>query len=321
MTSWQPSATMLKLQARAQCVAAIRRFFAKRSILEVETPLLGHATVTDVQLGSISAMLSGKTMYLQTSPEFAMKRLLAAGSGSIYQLCKSFRQDEYGRYHNPEFTMLEWYRVGFSHIELMAEMDEFLQYILKRGPAQYLSYQAAFEHYLGLDPHQAGIVELKSCAESKGLQVIGLNQIDHVDKDTWLQLLLSEYIEPYLGVNQPCFLFDFPASQAALAKVSEKSGVRIAERFEVYVNGVELANGFHELTDMQEQRRRFEKDVAERQSRHLACDMPIDERLLAALASGLPECAGVALGVDRLVMLATQSERLEDVVSFTVDRA
>ncbi|WP_235603002.1 amino acid--tRNA ligase-related protein [Piscirickettsia litoralis] len=176
----------------------------------------------------------------------------------------------------------------------------------------------AFEKYLDLNPHQASLDELKVCADNKGLTVIGLDQ---ADKDTWLQLLLAEYIEPHLGMSQPCFLFDFPASQAALAKVNEKEGGAVAERFEVYVNGVELANGFHELTDAKEQRRRFENDLIERQHHNLPRDIPLDERLLSALESGLPACAGVALGVDRLVMLATESERLDEVVSFTVDRA
>ncbi len=250
-----------------------------------------------------------------------MKRLLAAGSGSpgsgpIYQIAKAFRGGEAGRLHNPEFTILEWYRPGWDHHALLDEVEELLSQVLGTGAAERVSYGELFERHLGVDAHCDPPERLREAAAGAGLDVAGL---DGADRDTWLQLLLALGVEPRLGRGRPTFVVDFPASQAALARL-RPGEVPVAERFEVYVEGIELANGFHELTDAAEQRRRFEQDLAHRRERGLP-ETPIDERLLAALAAGLPDCAGVALGVDRLVMLSTGASRLAEVVAFPIERA
>lgn len=313
---WQPTASITHLQARAKIISAIRAFFAERKVWEVETPLLAHATVTDPYVIGIPALFrshSGKeqTVYLQTSPEYAMKRLLAAGSGAIYQMSKAFRQGDMGSLHNPEFTMLEWYRPGFDHHALMDEMDALLQRILFTSSAERLTYADAFEKYLAINPHDAECEALALCAE-KYIAYQGA----FLDRNGWLDLLLTHCIEPHLGFDQPVFLYDFPISQAALAKVNHEKKPPVASRFEVYFKGIELANGFHELQDVSEQRRRFENDLLYRAQNHLP-PVPLDERFLAALNHGLPDCAGVALGVDRLVMLALKQHTLDKVLSFS----
>ncbi len=322
---WQPTASLANLQLRAQVLRTIREFFVKRNVLEVETPLLSHATVTDIHLHSLATAYHqpgesntfGECFYLQTSPEFAMKRLLAAGSGSIYQICKAFRDQEKGRQHNGEFTILEWYRPGFDHHQLMDEMDQLLQTVLSVSAAQRLSYAQAFQHYLAIEPHGANVNALQQCAQQHGIDVVvGLA---HDDRDAYLSLLMTHLIEPQLGQQAPTFIYDYPVSQAALAKIRQGEP-SVAERFEVYVKGVELANGFHELTDSAEQRHRFEADLQQRREKDLP-KVVMDERLLAALKHGLPACAGVALGIDRLVMLAAQSHALDNVMSFTMINA
>lgn len=319
--NWQPTATLPHLRIRASIIDKIRVFFKERNVLEVETPLLASATVTDPYIHSFETFLTqpgGKKphkLYLQTSPEFAMKRLLAAGIGPIYQICKAFRNEESGRLHNPEFTMLEWYRPGFNHHQLMDEMDDFLQHILETSPAKRLTYRTLFLDYLQIDPHSASSNALQECATAFGLKATLENPSD---KDIWLQLLMSHIIEPKIKADIPVFVYDFPASQAALAKIRNEDSP-VAERFEVYINGLEIANAYHELTDANEQQQRFEKDLIERHKlQHTA--VAKDDYLIAALANGFPDCAGVALGVDRLVMLATQQSNLSDVISFSVDR-
>lgn len=316
---WRPSASLDTLRLRAAVLAKIRAFFAARGVLEVETPALSAATVTDLHLASLEtrcrAEAAGElTLYLQTSPEFAMKRLLAAGSGPIYQVARAFRDGEAGRRHNPEFTLLEWYRPGLDHHGLMDEMDALLGEVLGAAPAERLSYGELFAGRLGIDPHRATGAELEAAARAAGFT----DALD-LERDAWLDLLLSVVLEPGLGRGRPTFLYDFPASQAALARV-RPGPPPLAERFEVYVEGMELANGFHELTDAAEQRHRFERDLERRRERGLP-EVPIDHRLLAALAAGLPPCAGVALGVDRLVMLAAGVSSLAEVVAFPIDRA
>ncbi len=316
---WRPSAPLDNLRLRAAILAQIRAFFAARGVLEVETPALAAATVTDLHLASLETRCRAEAegelaLYLQTSPEFAMKRLLAAGSGPIYQIARAFRDGEAGRRHNPEFTLLEWYRPGLDHHGLMDEMDALLGEVLGLPPAERLSYGELFAGRLGIDPYQAGAAELESAARAAGVA----DTLD-LERDAWLDLLLSVVLEPGLGRGRPTFLYDFPASQAALARV-RPGPPPVAERFEVYVEGLELANGFHELTDAAEQRRRFERDLERRRERGLP-EVPLDERLLAALASGLPPCAGVALGVDRLVMLAAGAGSLSEVLAFPIDRA
>jgi elongation factor P--(R)-beta-lysine ligase len=312
--NWQPTASIENLQKRAQIIARIRQFFAKRNVLEVDTPLLDRATVTDLHLHSLKTNCQNVgELYLQTSPEFAMKRLLASDSGSIYQICKSFRDDEIGRYHNPEFTMLEWYRLWFTHHDLMDEMDEFLQFILNCPSAIRYTYQKVFEKHLGINPHATSAKQLYECTIQNGISDV--SGIDKADRDVWLQLLMSHCVEPRLEKDRPIFIYDYPASQAALAKIRQEK-FPVAERFEVYVDGVELANGFNELTDAKEQRKRFEDDLKKRQEAGYP-KVPIDENLLAALESGLPECAGVALGVDRLIMLALNERSIGGVLSFS----
>lgn len=320
---WRPTASRAALEGRSRLLAAVRMFFAQRGVLEVETPALAAAPATDPHLEALTTRYQGpgaalgRTLYLQTSPEFAMKRLLAAGSGPIYQLAKAFRGGEAGRLHNPEFTLLEWYRPGWDHHRLMDEVDALLQRTLGVGPGERLTYREAFEGHLGIDPHTASAADLARRAREAGPgEVPGLAADD---RDGWLHLLLSHAVEPRLGRGRPTFLHDFPASQAALARVRPGSPP-LAERFEVYVEGVELANGYHELADPDEQRRRFAADLARRRALGLP-EVPMDERLLAALAAGLPPCAGVALGFDRLVLLALGAKELAEVVAFPVDRA
>lgn len=318
---WQPSAPCQILHRRALLLRQIRDFFHARKVVEVETPILSHATVTEPHLHSMSAQrhnpTSGKTTcaYLHTSPEFAMKRLLAFGMGPIYQITKAFRQDENGRLHNPEFTILEWYRPGYDHHDLMQEIDEFLQTILQTKNAQKITYREIFFDILGIDPHQATQATLINCIEK---QQIELNDSMY-SRDDLLNVLLSHCIEPHLGTERPCMIYDFPASQASLARV-RAGNPSLASRFEVYFEGIELANGFHELSDENEQRKRFESDLKNRKQQGLP-QVPIDECLLAALAHGLPDCAGVALGIDRLILLALRKKDIREVISFDFERA
>lgn len=316
-TDWQPTASIPQLRQRAALIARIRQFFAQRNVLEVDTPAMSHATVTDVHLHTFQTQFvgpgyaQGSPLFLMTSPEFHMKRLLAAGSGCIYQLGKAFRNEENGRYHNPEFTMLEWYRVGFDHHQLMDEMDDLLQLVLQCGAAERMTYQQAFLTVLGVCPLEGTMAELKSVAARLGLSDIAEAE---EDRDTLLQLLFSIGVEGKIGQQVPAFVYDFPASQAALAKINPNDP-RVADRFEVYFKGIELANGFHELDNAQEQLRRFEQDNRKRVEMGLV-EQPIDYHLIAALQSGLPECAGVALGVDRLIMLALGCDHIDQVTAF-----
>ncbi|AIW15307.1 elongation factor P--(R)-beta-lysine ligase [Vibrio tubiashii] len=314
---WQPTASIEQLRQRANVLAQIRRFFAERNVLEVDTPAISHATVTDIHLHTFQTEFigpgyaDGSKLYLMTSPEFHMKRLLAAGSGCIYQINKAFRNEENGRFHNPEFTMLEWYRVGFDHHKLMDEMDALLQVVLECDQAERMTYQQAFIDVLGVCPLEGTMAELKLAAEKLGLSDIAQPE---EDRDTLLQLLFSIGVEGKIGQSAPAFVYDFPASQAALAKINKQDS-RVADRFEVYFKGIELANGFHELDDPQEQLKRFEQDNAKRIEMGLS-PQPIDHHLIAALKSGLPECAGVALGVDRLIMLAIGCDHIDQVTAF-----
>jgi lysyl-tRNA synthetase class 2 len=307
---WQPHATIDTLRMRADIMARIRDFFKKRDVLEVETPLIASTTVTDPHIASIPVLHSkDKIFYLQTSPEYAMKRLLAAGSGSIFQLCKAFRQDEKGRLHNPEFTMLEWYRIGFDHHALMDEMRDFFKEVFAISKTDRLTVANVFETYVGINPHLAHVSELKNAAKKHGIEVDVPDE-----KNVYLDILFTHIIEPKLGNEYPVFIYDYPASQAALAKIRDEN-VPVASRFEVYFKGVELGNGFHELQNAEEQRVRFEKDLQYR-FLHQMDAVPVDELLLSALQNGLPDCAGVAMGVDRLIMLMLGYEKIANVISF-----
>ncbi|WP_457913899.1 elongation factor P--(R)-beta-lysine ligase [Candidatus Gillettellia adelgis] len=322
VTSWRPSASIAHLLKRAKILAKIRRFFSDRNVLEVETPMLSRATITDIHLFPFQTRFIGPsaseclTLYMITSPEYHMKRLVAAGSGSIYQLGRSFRNQEAGRLHNPEFTILEWYRIHYDMHSLINEVDDLLKQVLDYASAELLSYQQAYLHYLDIDPFLAKKKQLKKVANMLDLSNISDNE---EDRDTLLQLLFTVGVVPYIGQNKPAFIYHFPASQAALAKLNTKD-CRVAERFEVYFKGVELANGFNELTDSCEQRQRFEQDNNKRIEHGLQKN-PIDTNLLDALQYGMPSCSGVALGVDRLVMLAVGAESLSEVLAFPIDRA
>jgi len=317
--TWRPTASLKALRLRAEILAKIRVFFAERGVLEVETPLLASAPVTDLHLHALSCRYrgpgadEGRELYLQTSPEFAMKRLLAAGTGPIYQICRAARNGEAGRRHNPEFTILEWYRPGWDHHRLMDEVDELLTATLGSRSSERLSYAEAYIRYAGVDPHRETDATLRDRVKD-----LGVLSADNLARDDLFDLVLTHIIEPKLGHCQPTFIHDYPASQAALARVRD-GDPPLAERFEAFAEGVELANGYHELTNPAEQGRRFAADLEARKSRGLPT-VPIDERLLAALEHGVPDCAGVALGVDRLIMLAAGTRNIADILAFPIDR-
>lgn len=327
---WRPAATLEALRLRARIIQRLRAWLDRHGALEVETPVLSACATTDVHLQSLATRYTGpgapggRTLYLHTSPEFPMKRLLAAGSGAIYQLCKVFRDGEAGRLHNPEFTMLEWYELDCDHHTLMELLAELVGVALAGhaplASPEKLSYRDAFLHYAGVDPFADSAANLIAWADQRKILPPGAaNTMDAGDIDAWRDLVLTHGVEPHLGRGRLTFLYDYPASQAALARVRQGSPP-LAERFELYLEGIELANGFHELADAREQARRFDDDIDRRRAQRLEV-VPRDERLLAALDHGLPESAGVALGVDRLVMLAAGERDIGAVISFPFGRA
>jgi lysyl-tRNA synthetase class 2 len=299
---------------------AARTFFEQRDVLEVETPILSAAAVSDPHIESLTTQIAGapRHAYLCPSPEYAMKRLLAAGSGDVYQVCKVFRDAEHGRWHNPEFTMIEWYRIGFDDAALMDEVEELIGQLLSPvralPSAERLSYGAAMLRHAGVDAFNAGDAELLDAAMRHGITCE-----TQLDRDAKLDLLMGLVVGPQLGRARPCFVCDYPASQAALARL-KPGAPPVAARFELYMDGLELANGFHELAQPQEQRARFVHDLSVRKARG-QIQPPLDENLLAALEHGMPECAGVALGFDRLVAIALGADRLADAISFSIDNA
>lgn len=324
--TWQPSMNWSHAKQRAQVLAKIRAFFDKLDVVEVDTPLLSNATITDVHLDPFvthynysvdSGIHESVKLYAQTSPEFSMKRLLASGYGSCYQICKALRHEQYGRYHNPEFTMLEWYRLGFDHFQLMDEVASLLEVTLNCDRVDKITYQDLFIREVALDPLLATKNELLELITSRGMYSDWLAKEDSVD--TLLQFIMSELIEPAIGSNTPCFVYNFPASQASLANIS-KLDERVAERFECYFKGVELANGFNELTDAELQESRFKQDNKTRAEQGKEKRM-IDNNFLSALAYGLPKCSGVALGIDRLLMLALDVGSIDQVISFPIENA
>ena len=323
--NWQPTLSWENAKLRSNVIAKIRSFFHARDVVEVETPILANATITDVYLdpfvtqfnySSDSELSQSTPLYAQTSPEFAMKRLLASGYGCCYQICKAFRHEEHGRYHNPEFTMLEWYRIGFDHFQLMDEVAKLLTWVLGCDEADKISYQQLFLQQVSIDPLMTTKSELLEFITKRGVYSDWLAE---ETTDTLLQFIMSELIEPDIGINVPCFVYDFPATQASLARISEGDN-RVAERFECYYRGIELANGFNELTDARQQLARFEQDNETRIAQGKEGRI-IDENFIAALDHGLPECAGVALGVDRLLMLALNAELIDEVISFPIASA
>ncbi len=346
---FRPTAPLKHLKVRAELLARVRAFFGERGILEVETPVLCSAGAVDLHLEPIPAavrlseLAEGRRRYLVTSPEHSMKRLLAAGSGPIYQITRAFRDGERGRLHNPEFTILEWYRPGFDHLMLMDEVEELFTRLLpdpERGPEPGRSrrrfarrtYREAFRNALGIDPFETPVTELETLAR-RGESPSSRHDADRIsrardaaagfgpdeERDAWLNVLLAERVEPTLGVERPTFLFDYPASQAALAR-ARPGHPPVAERFELYVHGVELANGYHELLDAGEQANRFLAANAARRAAGKS-ELPLDERFLAAMHAGLPPCAGVAVGFDRVVMVAVGAGSIDEVITFPVERA
>jgi elongation factor P--(R)-beta-lysine ligase len=319
-TAWRPGASRAALTERARMLAQARAFFAERGVLEVETPLMSAAGVTDPQIESLTTRVRGidTLLYLIASPEFAMKRLLASGSGDIYQIGKAFRDGERGRWHNPEFTLIEWYRMAFDETALMSEVEALVNLLLapQRAAASFerLSYAEALRRHARIDAYGASDAELDAAAAAHGIVCAS-----ELDRDGRLDLLMGAVAGPRLGRGLPCFVCDYPASQASLARL-KPGAPPLAARFELYVDGLEIANGFHELGAAAEQRVRFDTDLAVRHARGQALP-PIDERLLAALDAGLPDCAGVALGFDRLVAVALGADRLSDVVAFSIDNA
>jgi lysyl-tRNA synthetase class 2 len=289
----------------------IRHFFFERNVLELDVPVLSDYATVDPFIESLSSTVMGQQQYLQTSPEFFLKRFLSAHAHDVYYLGKAFRQDEYGARHRPEFTMLEWYRMGINEQALMAEVRALIMQLCPDASWQCLSYGELFQQHLSLNPHTASVSELKACAVAR----IDM-QFDADDKSPWLDVLFTHCIEPQLPQGL-VGIYDYPASQAALAKIDlDTHGQLVAKRFEMYLNGMELANGYWELTDADEQERRFRADQHYRQQRGLPV-LPCDELLLVALQEGqFPACAGVALGVDRLLMCCLGSTAIDDVISF-----
>ena len=316
-----PTASIASLKSRALLLQQLRRFFDERGFCEVETPLLSRDTVVDRHLhpikierqqitGTSRVAEAGAFVFLQTSPEFAMKRLLAAGAESIYQICKAFRAGETGSRHNPEFTMLEWYRVGDDMQQGIVLLEQLVQSILGTQSPTRVSYRTAVIEATGVDPFTGSLDQLAGLSRLKSEK----------DRDEHLNVILSEYVEPRLGVDAPEVLYHYPASQAALARIKSDDGIEVAERFELYYRGVELANGYHELLDADELVARNEKTNQQRVTDGQLA-LPVDSGLMAAMRAGLPACSGVALGVDRLLMLAMQEDQLKSVISFPFDRA
>ena len=320
MSDWRPTASREALERRAVMFARTREFFAARSVLEVDTPILSRAAVTDPQIESLTTHIVGLPgpYHLSTSPEYPMKRLLAGGSGDIYQLCRVFRDEEHGRWHNPEFTMLEWYRSGFDDAALMTEVEALVAALLapqrRIAAAERLTYAQALRRHAGVDAHADSDATLARAAAARGIDCSAA-----LDRDGRLDLLMGLVVGPKLGRDRPCFVCDYPVSQASLARLKPVLP-RVAARFELYLDGIELANGFHELKDADAQRTRFTRDLATRRVRG-QIEPPLDEHLLAALAHGIPDCAGVALGFDRLVALALGANRLADGMAFSIENA
>jgi len=322
--SWRPTASGGALRQRAKALRATREFFFARDVLEVETPAMIHAPVSDVNLGSVRVQMTDSGtqpenggLFLHTSPEYAMKRLLAAGSGDIYQVCHVYRGAERGRQHNPEFTMLEWYRLGFSLEQLMREVADLTNHLLgAQLPVEFVSYRDAVHRHAGYDPLEADIRELQRSAQALGLDSA---HAARAERDELLDLIVGAQVGPALGASSLTFLHRYPASQAALARL-DPDDPRVALRFELYHQGLELANGYHELTNAAEQRARFAADQKIRASRGLPT-FQLDAHLLAALDAGLPDCAGVALGIDRVLMLAMNAASIDEVIAFPTERA
>jgi len=324
MTGWRPVAGAVMLRQQSETLRTIRQHFHSTDCLEVITPVLSRAAVSDVNSHSFATRLaaSGPPLYLQTSPEFPMKRLLAAGAGDIYQICPVFRRGEQGTVHNPEFTLLEWYRVGIDHHALMQEVDTLVRKLWPHRqlpPSEYLTYAEAVRRATGAEIRNLDTAAVNSLLLQAGVAVPASLSGDPLDG--WLDLLLSSVVAPAFATDRFTLLYDYPATQAALARVIEgQDGQPVAARFELFFGPLELANGYHELQDVSEQRRRFKADLGSRAKSGEPC-FPLDQHLLDALAHGLPDCAGVALGIERLMMALHGKSRIDDVLNFPINRA
>lgn len=325
MRDWQPAASFDAMRLRARLNALIRGFFSERGVLEVETPVLSRAGNSEPNIASFSLEFSGRTdgaprtRWLRTSPEYPLKRLLAAGLGDCYELGRVFRDGEAGGRHNPEFTMLEWYRIGWDHLRLLRENAELanaaLALVGRAATLRVVRYRELYHEALGIDPFVDGEQALRAALGDVAIDPAGLG------RDDWLDLLMTHRLQPAFAPDELLAVIDWPASQCALARLRDAGdGHPVAERFELYLGPVELANGYHELADAGEQRARFLRDLERRRGRE-ASEPPLDEAFLAALAAGLPDCAGVALGVDRLLMAMLGTDRVADVLAFDFARA
>jgi lysyl-tRNA synthetase-like protein GenX len=320
---WRPNADLEALRLRARLYAQVRDFFAERGVLEVETPVLSEAGNTEPNIESFTTTFTGHRdagspqRWLRTSPEYPLKRLLAAGIGDCYELGRVFRNGEAGGRHNPEFSMLEWYRVGWDHLRLADETVELVRAALalvgRDAEVRSTTYRQLYLDVAGVDPFLAGEAQLRACLDGIAIDPEGLV------RDDWLDLLMTHRIQPSFAPDRITVVHDWPASQCALAKI-RAGEPPVAERFELYLGPLELANGYHELTDAAEQRARFERDGRVRAGRGLV-QPPLDERLLAALQAGMPDCAGVALGIERLLMALAGTGRIADVLAFDFARA
>jgi lysyl-tRNA synthetase class 2 len=311
MSEWEPSAGIDELRARALMLAEVRAFLSSRGVLEVDTPSLGQFAITDPNIELFEVATSDGTRFLQSSPEYAMKRLLASGSGDIFQLGKVFRSGEHGGRHNPEFVMLEWYRIDWTHYQLMREVAELIAETLRLSTWQIWSLDALLDHFCQINLHDATKLELKVAAENAGIDAVG-----DLDKLDYLDLLMTHVVEPGIASWGLVFIVDFLEQQVALSRVIERGGHSVAARFEAYVHGVELANGYWEESDPDELVGRFAADNDLRVSRGQPV-REIDERLISASRAGVPDCAGVAVGFDRLLMLAQGRSDLSQVMPFS----
>jgi len=322
-SEWRPGSNLEILKFRASLLSSVRNFFTQRGLLEVETPIFAQHTVSEPHIKSFEVGCSYdgnkklNTGFLQTSPEYFMKRLLAADNQPIFQICKAFRDEEKGRHHNPEFTLLEWYQPGYDHRDLMLEVRELIGSLYfsrnKKLSWEEYTYQALFEKFLNINPHLVSLELLANLCEP----FVGIDQIESLTRDDCLDLLLSHKIAPKFKNESAVFIYEFPQSQAALAKLKKnQEGVLVASRFELIINGLEIANGYHELTDYEEQKKRFSQDNRIRKELGLS-QIEIDHKFLAALKEGLPKCAGVAVGLDRLLMLLCDVESIAEVQAFS----
>lgn len=322
--SWRPTASVQSLSARSQIVWSVREFFHRQGFLEVHTPILSHDTVIDrhidpvrVRAQELACPQAGTSdFYLQTSPEFGMKRLIAAGMTAIYQIAPVFRSGERGMHHNPEFTMLEWYRVGDSFSTAIAFLQNLVCHVLGINSCERMTYRDAFARFANCQPIGAKVPELRSAAAKASLAV-GSEFSD--EPDEWLNLIFSACVQPKLGLERPVIITHYPASQSALARISSEDP-QTAERFELFARGIELANGYHELLDAAELQRR-NSQLLQQRTRDGKPPLPSASRLLDAMQAGLPACCGCALGIDRLIMVATGQHSINDVIAFPIEIA